>query len=532
MRHLLTALALSALLLACSSSAKKKDATESSSEPEATTSAAPAKKNANAPAPFESTDDLLAGVPADVHFCGGMPGLSALRTAAGAALTPEIYEEAIKGLAKEVSLPAGELKQVVEGFDGAVVFGRRKGTSVTVGALLHFAKPDLVPPLLEAANIKKSGDRYAVDKGDVHVVIELLEKRGVAIVAQDAALADEIKATLEGTKPSFETSPLREKHDKNALWVVADTSALIPDQPDFAAAGSRVAVVAGLDGKSSKLELKQLGIKVPRLGAVLAPNDHAFAGRMPPGVNSAFLLSTKRAAGKTLRDVLTEVARATGDDLVAKVNEGLKPAGVSVDDLERALGDEVAFGFILGKGAVAGPDLMKSGAFVALIETRDDAVAGRLIDQASKATGGASPAGKLKADLGNGMAARAEVQKGATVVAVGAPAFVNQAIDDVAAGKQGLAGSPLFQNARKRVSASNLSLFLDPESLGQLKSLGVMPGGSTFDLDFDLFLLDSSAGLDMRVTGNGSIALVGVMSALGVYGVRRYMERARAESPP
>jgi hypothetical protein len=127
------------------------------------------------------------------------------------------------------------------------------------------------------------------------------------------------------------------------------------------------------------------------------------------------------------------------------------------------------------------------------------------------------------------MTVRVEVSKGATVIAIGAPAQVGQAVDDVVAGKQGLASSELFQKARKRVSASNLSLFLDPETLKQLSALAQQQATSpSLDLDFDLFLLDNPAGLDVRVTGNGSVAIVGVMSALAVYGVRRYLENARA----
>ncbi len=528
MKKQLAAVLLIAFVFACSSSEKKKEKDrDPSSGPDTTSSAPVVAKNPDKP--FESADDLLAGVPADSHFCAGIPGLAVMKSAAGATLTPELFDTAMSALAGKLHLPVSDLKKTLESFDGAVVFGRRNGETVSFGALVHFSKLDTLPPLLEAAKLKKTGARYAFDEGETHLVVELLEKRGLAIVAQDAAFADEIAATLAGKKPSFETNPLYEKHDKQAVWVAVDTAALLPNEPDFAAAGSRVLLTAGLDGKSSKLEVRQLGNKIPRLGAVLAANDHAFAGRMPPGVTSAFLLSTKRAAGKSLRDVLAEITRVlSSTDVAAKLEESLKPASVSLDDLDRALGDEVAVGFITGKGAVPGPELMKNGAVVALVETRDEAVAKRLIDFVAKEAGPGSLPGRLKADLGNGMTARVEVSKGATVIAIGAPAFVNQAADGVVAGKLGLASSELFQNARKRVSASNLSLFLDPEMLKQLSALAQQGSAPTFDIDFDLFLLENPAGLDVRVTGSGSVAIVGVMGALAVYGVRQYLANARA----
>jgi hypothetical protein len=526
MKKQLAAVVLSALVFACSSSEKEKakERDASSSEPAASASAAlPAKD----PSKFESADDLIDGVPADAQVCAGLPGMSDLKSVAGATLTPEMLDTAMSSVASNLGLPAADLKKAVEGFDGALIFGRHAGGKVTAGALVHFAKLDVLPPLLEAAKFKKTGSRYAFDEGETHLVVEMVESRGVAIVAQEAAFLDEIKETLKGSKPSFVKNALWEKHDKKSIWVIGDLAALVPQQPDYLAAGSRVLVNAGLDGKNTKVELRQLGTKATRLGSVLAANDHAFAGRLPPGVNSALVMSTKRAAGKTVRDVLAEFSRAADTDVVAKLEELLKPAGVTVDDVERMLGDEIAAGLVLGKGVALGAELMKNAAFVALVETRDEAAAGRLIDFIAKRTGPGSQPGKLKADLGDGMVARVEISKGATVIAIGAPALVNQAIDDVVAGKQGLASSPAFERARQRVSASNMSLIIDPELVKQISALAQQPMPATTDLDFDLFFLDNPAGLDMRITGNGSVAVIGAASAMGIYGVRRYLQRAR-----
>jgi len=527
MPNLILVLSLVLSLVACSSSDKTKEASASSSSEVETSSAAALKtSDPKAPAAYDSPDDLVAGVPADAHFCAGVPGLEVLKTAAGPAFSKEMYDQGLAAISAALHLPDADLKKVLESFDGGLVFGRRNGSKATIGALMHFSSIGVVAPLLEAAKFKKEGsDRYSFKEGETGVVVVLLEKRNLAIVAQEAVFIDEIMDTLAGKKPSFESSVLREKHAKQALWAVADLAALVPEAPEYMAKGSRVSFVAGLDGKGSRLDFRELGAKVPRLGNVLAPSDHAFAGRAPVGMNTAILVSTKRAAGKTLRDVLAEITRAATADVAVKLEEALKPAGVSVDELERALGDELVLGFFAPNGTVPGLEMMQNGAFVLLLETREEAVVRRLIDFAAKQAGPGSSPGKLKADIGNGMAARAETSKGATIIAIGGPKFVNQAVDDFAAGKPGLGSAQSFIDARKRAApASNIALYIDAATLAQLSATPI-PG---FNLDFDLSLVKNDEGAEVAVVGNGSVAILGTMSALAVYGVRRYIENAKA----
>lgn len=549
LRRSLAALTLAALCACGNSGSAPTDASQAaagaSSSAPAAEPVAEAKPQTALPAAVE---DLAKIAPKDATVVVGLPTLDRLK----ALMDPKMVEAAIDALASQIGdklrMPSLMVKQVLESYDGGIVFVRGSIEAGKGAAAIRVKPGSFISAALRGARFEeKGGGRWLLaEKEPIHA--QVLEQANVVIVANDEAAFDMALETASGRAPSFAESPRYRKRSADTLWGAVDLAGLFANDKDLAATtlpGSLV--VAGLEigttasSGSADVEYIHLGDKVPRVGLVLDTADHVSLAGLPAGAVAAVGLSLKRLPGKTLRDLLDELSRLEKNKLADEADRGLQAlAKVSLADLDAALGDDASLGvYYEGQRMSMGDrDALQEGALLFDITTKNDKTAAALVDAIgtllSKEKGFKGGKGRFSVPM-NAFVVEVAQSAGHVHIVLGGKTAVTKALKAATATTERLGASPKFAKAKADApAASQLALYMDIGALAKvlpaeantasLEQLGDAPAilSITFKpSDAGVHALASSAA------GAGAVAAVGTMSALAIYGVRRYLANAK-----
>ena len=481
----------------------------------------------SAPSYPTSIPELAAVVPREAVGVVGLPGMDAMKKAMPA-LDDVLSGDLATTLGTKWGLSRATFDHAMSSFDGATAFAldRNDGRAPDFGFVVRFKDSGAVTEVLSAIGAKKLDEIHY--EGPREMPLAFLDGAHVLVIGTRAPVVEAALATASQKRPSFTESPLYPKGSADGLWFSADLATLA-NAPEVLAQGSRVLGV--FSSKGSTIEVDAYGSRIPRLGSLLAPTSHELMGKLPTGAAGAFDFAIERRPGKTMHDVLSEAARQ--DERTADLVESLlKSFGTNVADLDRGLGSDIAFAVYPGKPGKGTPQerFEQSGAVVIAIATKDDIVAKNLVDAVGKRQKGSkgvtvSP-GKLTVEMKKGAVWRTEAQKGAVVFGLGATKTTQDLLAAFAAQKNTLASSPAFVSYRKSAAATSFAaLFADPaQILGALPE-AKLPAGTSFGLDMSL--KPNEKGIELEVKGDAVIAVVGVGSALAIYGVRQYLTSSK-----
>jgi len=484
-------------------------------------------KAAEIPLP-DSVPDLIKLVAKDARIVVGVPSLDVLTQSLDPAIVKLMREGGASELAPRLGLSADLLVKVFSAFDGAVVFADGDILRQPTGAAIVRIKDEsVIEPLLAAAKLEADGpDRWR----DKELNVAWLAKAKVLVIAKGAPSLDRALALAKNGGASFaDAAAYNKATGKTALWANVDLG-FLGEKLNFGD-GSKLVANIDLVAGSVELELVQNGEDIPRLGMFLAPAPQASLGSLPAGPVMAAGFSTKRATGKTLTDLLREVTRGSREDVTGPADAALQDiAKISLSDLDRGLGDEAAVGLYYEGPPIQGRDgLTKSGVALATVAIRDERVARSVVDAIAKTLRAKSTAGKFRFEK-NGIALDVSTSATQVTIAIGARTMVDRF---KAPTKTPLGAVPEFVATRKAAPAASSGLwYLDfPRLMKALPKeasaeLTTPVGSALFALQLPPnergghYLLTASGGL-------GVVAGVGAVSAVGIYGVRRYLAAAK-----
>ena len=300
-----------------------------------------------------------------------------------------------------------------------------------------------------------------------------------------------------------------------------------------------------LGGKFS-LDATFFGARWPRVGTVLPPMPPKLLDKLPGETVSAFELSLARAPGKSLENVLMELLRLSPDASAsyAAMQAALATKNVSIAELDEVLGDAVAFGGILVSSPSSPPAVGQPfgpmGA-IALLEVRNDAKARKLFDLVKGEIAKGGPGAKVTPTsvelVAGNLGMRMELRPGMLVLAgverTGFPAL----LDTLAHSKGTLGDRPGYRDVQSQLAApAQLRMWADFSwFMQQAGQQGALPGlglfsGNLSALAMRVVMPDEPRGLRVQWTSDNvtGAAAIGTMSALAIYGVRRYLANAKA----
>jgi len=496
----------------------------------------------------DSIADLVNVVPKDASAVVSVPSLDAFKANIPADTLKQALDDLSGTLAPNLGMAPATISKLLEGYEGAVVFALGGAKDPKGAAAIRVKDISIIKPALEDAKFESKGNGEWLLPGTQPISVAVLEKARVVIVANDATALRTALATAAGKQPSFATAPNFRKREAGGIWLAVDfatlTATTLPGTMD---AGSKliIGLSPGAQGGLGKFDLEytQVSANVPRLGQVLAAGSQSTMKQLPSGAVAALGLSIKRAPGKTLSDFLVELGRA-GNDKIASNAEAVLQAGakISLADLDRALGDDIAVGVYYSGGKIsdlsaANTEVTKSGALVFDIATRDDGIASGLVASAANALGSQKGFKKetngFSLDAGSGLTLTASPSPGNVRVIVGGPAVVTKLRAADVKTPDNLAAQPLFKTATESAAASShLALYLDFAALNKvlpMETTGLTALGDQGNM-LTITLAPSDKGVDLVAAsagGAGAVAVIGSMSAVAIYGVRRYLANAK-----
>lgn len=506
-----------------------------SAESTATTSAAASAADQQAaPKPAVIPDEvtnLLDAIPGGSRIVVSGPSLAGFP--AGKEFSEQFLPQFVSSVAKETGASEATIRAAFDGFDGFAGFGDvgADKPKPTVGGVLRFKDAKAVEDLLaELKPEKTAAGNYILGKSASEPTFAawIPKPRLIALSNQEEALT-RVVDTLSGKTPAFSASEHAKAVRADGIFAFGDLSALA-DNADAFAPGSFARLNFALE--DGELIYKQFGTKVPRLSAVLAPTTHAGLGKLPGTPAMAFDLSLARPAGKTIADFLAELGRATGQDLTPSADGVLKGVGMSLADFDRALGDGLSLGFYVGATTLSDPSKLGDEATMLLaLDVKDDAFAKKVFDLAKGAVKDPKikfGEGKVTIKVDAKKVAVVELLPGAVVVAFGETALSEKLVAAYKKGDSTLAKNPAYVSFQSKATPSQLAMFVDYDQLmkavPQDPSMKLPLSGATGS---ELVLNDSDKGVDAVLKGGAAVPVIGAMSALAIYGVRRYLSSAK-----
>ncbi len=470
----------------------------------------------------DHVDDLLACVPAEASIIVTFP--SSTLHAPGATF--------VGPTAKALGVPESLVSELAASFDGLAAFnlGELSTSRPSVVALVRLKDARAMDDLVSALKLQQvAEDHYVANAGGIELQVTWLRQAHVVVVGTRDKLVDAALDAFRGKRPSFASSAFAKRSDDQA-FVFADLHALFPDAGALAA-GSHV---AGLIGpRASDVSFVEIGEKVPRFGTVIAPIGHDALGALPSGALAALQLSLERRSGKTVADLLGELGRPNGDDPAKEASAALKElAGASLGDVDAAVGESLVVGVYLPPSAKTLPLDAVGSQFgvVASLDLKDDALATKLFAAAKKTKprDATWSEGKVVIDLHKGRQLVIRLAKNKVLVTTGDTADATRLASDAERGSTPLSKSPAFAGYASTAIPSQASLFFDADALAarlpaEMRGAVAPKAGAT-----DFVLQPSTTGIDLSIKGAGGTAvLIGVGSALAVYGVRSYLTSAK-----
>ncbi len=486
-------------------------------------------------------DDLATAAPRDAAVFVHLPGYRWVLEASGAGADLEaLLGEMAREAAPRLGLSQDDVIGVVKSVRHAGAFAQMQSDGEPAFAgLLVFEDAAKVEALFSKVGlVQREPHHFEAKLGDHAVHVGWVRELGLMVVSPRQDLVDATFDVLTGERPSFAASADAPK-GREDLFVSLDLDAL--EQNEILDEGSRALIALPRQGPAV-VDVRALGERIPRVGDVIAPSAHARVGSLPSGAASAFGLSIARAKGKTLRDVVAEAGRVEklGKEAATGIDAFLRSqAKLSLDDLDRALGDEVFAALYYppapkrpAKQPAVDPNL--SATLLGGVAIRNEKLATMLVDAAAATLGRstkglvASP-GKLAMPVGN-RHVKIEVRKDVIAFAVGSKVDVDRRLASFGGGAPTLGADPGFAERRKTARKESLAFYyVDFGALSAFEpGLGdVVAKLGRLDSFSDVTALPDIPGLDLRTQTDGAATLFGGAAALGTHAVRRYIAASK-----
>ncbi|WP_437640582.1 hypothetical protein [Sorangium sp. So ce854] len=510
----------------------------------------------SAPATPRSVASLVDVVPSDATLVANLPQIGELLAGGASGLREVLLAKIVESLTSQPGVDRDLAHDVTASLDDALVFvGPEAAQGGAVWALLghgcaaaRFSDGAPVEQLLKALPREAGEDdgTFALrDDGDSVIAhgAWLAEARVALLCARPAPLAKALRVAGQRA-PSFRTSALFQAERAAEPWLALDLHRL-SSGADAPEPGSRLfaALPIGQDPTGLHVELAVHGPEYPRLGTVLAATDHGAMAKMPSGTVMALGLSLQRSPGKTVSDVLGAFDGLVGAPVAAAAARALAEIRIELGDVDRALGGEAAIGIYrdpkhkLGLAGRGRDEARRHNAVLIAISTADAAAQKKVFDAVVAEMKRTSKKVKTRpgwaaGDLDAHNEVRVESRQGVVLIGAGEKAFLAQVAARHGKEKESLAASPSFAAARARAKApSHLEVYIDRQALAGAFDSAVAAtfsalGGSPTLLS--LTLAPSDRGLELTLGGQGGVEVLGAGAALAVYGVRRYIDSAKA----
>jgi hypothetical protein len=480
-------------------------------------------------------DHLLDIVPEDASVVVSIDSKAFLKTNSGS------HEGAARDLANVSGLPVALIDGLINSLEESVFFARREEnapvkTSPFASACLgvRMKSEERFDSLLSHFGGKRQPD------GRIEWQESATAKHGVwigtsrtGILCTKAEVFDLALRTAGKTNPSFQPSVRVQGGVSSNSWGFADLNQVIPQSGRTFARGSYIVVSLEPNARSN-IRFVGRGDIYPHIADVLAPMSHPQLSQFPRGPLALLGLSLVRSKGKTLADLMPELERSGQDNLAEQISKGLSETNLAWADLESTVGDGLAVGVYIDPAFTSKPEEYKNhfGALVAL-RTSNEAVAQQTLQKmlaglkksraAKKDT--KFTADSMSVDLGKGEQAVLERKDGAIVLSIGEAKFAAELRKKFGQAKESIAGSGEFEDARNRANPSHILGYVDVSSLGKLTNANL---GDAFQIKPQLMTLgfepvDGGLGFSLRA----DLSAIGVASALGIYGVNRYLKSAK-----
>jgi hypothetical protein len=283
------------------------------------------------------------------------------------------------------------------------------------------------------------------------------------------------------------------------------------------------------------------GPRVPRLGALLAPHAVTLAARFPAETVAFSSMSTARAKGRGLRDLVRELERVGDGALTADAADTVakQMLGLGLEDLDAILGDELAAGLIVDPStridSIKSFDKLRFAAVVA-VEVRDEARAKALLaaltDLARKQhkPGFQKTArGFRQRDVKDPTTLAVELHRGTLMIGAGVPAWLERIGKSLDNNERTLGETPEFKLSSDR--------FAEPKAAhvwinyGAIAQLGGVPFGFGKPRLGVLSLAPTNDSLELRYDSSG-IFEVGLPIAAALFSVVGLAKRAEPVEMP
>jgi hypothetical protein len=521
----------------------------------------PAPAGAAVAAPVEKAEDALPTkvgslfqfVGKDAPLVVSVPRLDKVI----AALDPETREtimgEVLGKITKESRFESAVAKGLVDGFDGAVLFAdpdkanaSEKETAKAACVAARFRDPKPVELALSGKEIDRDGPRFSLtgksEKDVAHGV--WLADSGVLLGCMTRDALHKALVVSTGGAPSFTSSPRFVPERANDVFVSVEMRPLVGDKIE---AGSNLFASLATEGPKLGLDLRLAlyGADFPPVGSVIDAAPQALLGKMPKGTIGAFGLSLKRASGKNLTSVLGVFDKSTDGHTLEQARQAAAMIGVDFNDIDAALGDEIAVGVYRDPKYKIDFESSKSyehSAVLVSIAAKDEGAYKKLWNSLTTAAKKAPKKAKVSGDVIESIenpkskdksGVRVEARKGLVVIGVGDKSVVKEALGKFGKDKETLASNPAFAEARaKEKPAVHMLGFVDSAALkaimetkGEKAKTDKFAGGPAF---LSLLLGPSDRGIEVSLGGGGAMELIGMGASLAVAGVKAYAAESKA----
>ncbi len=521
--------ALTALLLGCGDAPAPRLA-------EAPVASAPVAPGEPARALPASLEDLAQAAPANATAYLHLPGYRALEPFFRGLGADGVLELVGPPAAEVLGVTSAELLTLLRAVEAADLFLVPQGSHAgpPVAAVLRFEDTAAVEAwLLRGASVRPGERQFERSFGSYRAHLGWFPTLRVLVVSPRADVVEACSDALLGARASFVESPLFQRGRQGEAWLVADLARLPDDDSSFEA-GSSVALTLP-SGGAARLQVRLLGTEVPRLADVLSPSRHALVARLPSGAAGVFSLSLARPEGKTLRDAISALGAMEGQAAIDGVADALlrSSAGMSLSDLDRALGDELAVATFVEGPPRLGLDAPGRTSLVGLLAARDEQAARSLVAAAAKLTAGRpgakSSPGKLVVPLDGG-SLRVESARDAVAFSYGEGGGGDRRLAALGKPDKTLGADDLFVSLRRAARAESQAFYyFDYTALAALDPAiaAALQGAPTKASFLDLTLAREEKGFAATLQIDGAAAFLGTAAAVATLGVQRYLAAAR-----
>lgn len=468
-----------------------------------------------------------------------VPRVETVITAIDTQTRETITKELLDKIGKELPFDAPATKNLLESYNGAVVFvdpGIIEAGPQTVAnsACVAMKLRDFraVDSALSSKGVERTGPRFTVKtdkiKDPLHGV--WLADSGILLGCMNRGALSRSLAVANGKIPSYSSSHRFVADRANDVFVSMDLYALLG--PSVQPGSELFASMTTQDQNITlNLHLNLYGSSFPPVGLILAPAAPTLIGKMPRNSLGAIAVSLKRANGKDLASVFTLIDKATNGLGLQGAKEAVARLGITFADIDAALGDDLAVGVY--RNPKSKIDFEKSTgladtAILVAFATKDEATHKKLWNTlttlAQKKPTEVSVNGSVIETKENVTSTqkqfvRIDSGKGAIVFGVGDKATVKEALTKYR-GTETIGGTTAFIKAREKEPPTMHAFgFLDGATSSSF--VGGKSGKPTISTadgfgSFSMMFGSTNRGIDLTLTGRGAVDLIGIGAALAI----------------